>query len=150
MTRIYTRVPMEERFWKFVTPGDPDECWLWHRPGDPDGYGRIKDDSTTKTLRAHRVSYEMHVGPIPEGLCVLHRCDVRLCVNPDHLFLGTRKDNMVDAAIKGKMRGSLTPDEVLAIRANAGRMTIAEQARRLGVRWSVVSNVRSGRTFSYV
>jgi hypothetical protein len=69
-------------------------CWLWNGPVCKDGYGKVKRFG--KTLRAHRVFYEAHVAPIPEGLLVLHRCDTPKCVNPEHLFVGTQLDNERD------------------------------------------------------
>ncbi len=89
-----------QRFWEKVDTAGP--CWLWTASKDSGGYGTI--GSGGKIRKAHRVSWEMHRGPIPKGLCVLHRCDVRGCVNPEHLFLGTQDDNMKDCAAKGRIR----------------------------------------------
>lgn len=75
-------------------------CWNWTKSVSMDGYGKLKRNGIT--LRAHRVFYEAHVGPIMDGLHVLHRCDNPLCVNPEHLFLGTRSDNMQDMNQKGR------------------------------------------------
>ena len=74
-------------------------CWLWMAGKFHDGYGNFRMNDST---RAHRVAYELYVGKIPAGLQVLHRCDVRHCVNPDHLFLGTHQDNMTDCKLKGR------------------------------------------------
>lgn len=77
-------------------------CWLWHGSiCAVSGYARI--GSYNKTLYAHRVSWEMFQGAIPAGMMVCHKCDVRHCVNPNHLFLGTAKDNMQDALKKGRL-----------------------------------------------
>lgn len=75
-------------------------CWLWTDHLDKDGYGLVRDGKKMK--RPHRVSYEIKHGPIQNGLYVLHRCDVRCCVNPDHLFLGTQEDNVRDMIAKGR------------------------------------------------
>lgn len=78
-------------------------CHLWIGAVSDSGYGSVSIKG--KMRLAHRVSYELRVGPIPLGLLVLHRCDVRCCVNPDHLFLGTYADNENDKIAKGRERG---------------------------------------------
>lgn len=104
----------EERFWAKVSRGTPDQCWLWTGVLGGNGYGLLHMGSKTvrHPARAHRFSWELHNGPIPEGLWVLHKCDVKVCVNPAHLFLGDRTANMRDCAAKGRLctigRGLLT------------------------------------------
>jgi len=80
-------------------------CWIWTLRSSSDGYGQIAIDSRPK--RAHRVAWETYRGAIPEGMHVLHRCDVPLCVNPAHLFLGTGQDNMDDMTRKRRRIGAL-------------------------------------------
>ena len=86
-------------FWSRVekTPGG---CWLWTGAKFKQGYGCAWDGK--RRLKAHRFSYQCSVGDIPPGLLVLHKCDVRLCVNPDHLFVGDHKDNYDDMVAKGR------------------------------------------------
>lgn len=91
------RLPPEERFWASVDK--TETCWLW-RGKLTAGYGSMMVDG--KAYRAHRWAYERFVGPIPEGLFACHKCDVRNCVNPDHIFIGTNADNVRDMVAKGR------------------------------------------------
>lgn len=97
-SNAFRNAPLEERFHKsyFVTPSG---CWEWCGFVAQTGYGIISNNS--RRLLAHRVSYQLHHKD-PGNLCVLHRCDYRKCVNPDHLFLGTRSDNNFDKEMKGR------------------------------------------------
>jgi hypothetical protein len=94
---------VEERFWAKVRTSKG--CWEW-TACTRNGYGRLGLNGGVAD--AHRLSWEMHYGQIPNGLCVLHHCDNRLCVRPDHLFLGTRGDNIADMDAKGR-RGIYYP-----------------------------------------
>ena len=104
---------LEDRFWRFVTPGEEDECWIWTGCTNWKGYGLIRDNYVT--LKAHRVSYEIHQGPIPEGMLVCHTCDVRTCVNPKHLFIGTAQDNEDDKQSKGRHFHKLNAEQIYEI-----------------------------------
>ncbi len=128
-------------------------CWEWPLAPNTPGYGHFRFNG--KTYQAHRASYEVNVGPIPDGLCVLHTCDNRLCVRPDHLWLGTKTDNMRDMIAKGRKRGGPRPGEahhsaklsdadVAAIRASTDSQTAL--ARRYGVHQSHISRIKSGDT----
>jgi HNH endonuclease/helix-turn-helix, Psq domain len=89
------------RFWaKLDRSGD---CWLWTGECRPNGYGRLRVGA--QTMSAHRFAYETSAGPIPAGLQVLHRCDVKRCCRPDHLYVGTQLDNMRDKVERGRWRG---------------------------------------------
>lgn len=90
---------LAERFWSLVDRSDPDGCWTW-TASTIGGYGRLKVSGRQE--RAHRVSWVLANGPIPSDLLVLHRCDVRTCVRPDHLWLGTAQDNVRDMIAKGR------------------------------------------------
>lgn len=145
-----------DRFWSKVDKRGPDECWPWKAHADQNGYGRIYGHS--RVLRAHRVSWEMHNGPIPEGggyhgTCVLHRCDNPRCVNPAHLFLGTNADNAADRNSKGRSKGGclrgeanpqakLTEAQIADIRASEDVQHVI--AARFGISQQHVSNVRRG------
>jgi hypothetical protein len=116
-----------DRFWARVnkTP----TCWLWTGTILSHGYGQISlgHPSTlgSKRWRAHRFSWELHNGPIADGLVVCHRCDVPACVNPAHLFLGTQAENVHDSSQKGRKNAwglqKLNADDVLIIRSQAAR-----------------------------
>ncbi len=95
-------------------PDDQTGCWVFQGTIDSYGYGVLQRGG--KPAKAHRVAWQEHVGPIPEGLCVCHRCDNPPCVNPMHLFLGTARDNAVDRARKGRQRTKLQPPQVQEIR----------------------------------
>jgi len=79
-----------------------DDCWIWTAAKTPAGYGHFRTENYVAKKYAHRISYKLFVGKIPEGFCVLHKCDNPTCVKPDHLFLGTYKDNADDKSAKGR------------------------------------------------
>lgn len=113
------RKPIEQRFWVFVNKDGPtmphmdSPCWEWMGHRFPDGYGVIAEGGRGgKTLKAHRVSWIIHNGPIPDNQQVLHHCDNPPCPNPTHLFLGTNLDNVRDKISKGRtpnFKGELNP-----------------------------------------
>ncbi|MBO1080875.1 HNH endonuclease signature motif containing protein [Roseomonas haemaphysalidis] len=149
------------RFLDRTMPEPNSGCWLWMGRAD---YSNPRYTAATFEIRlvrfvAPRVSVAMHRGPIPVGLCVLHKCDNPLCVNPDHLFVGTRAENTADMFAKGRSRtapvlgerhgqAKLNPAAVKHIRASA--LPGNALAKQLGVSPTAVWSVRTGRTWSHV
>lgn len=105
MSNQYTWKNQIDRLMSFVSPEPNTGCWLWTGIMTRDGYGKLVTDrgDTRTNSRAHRLSYELFHGPIPNGLVVCHHCDTPLCVNPQHLFIGTVGDNVRDAVKKRRM-----------------------------------------------
>ena len=131
-------------------------CWLWTGNRDGKGYGHYRQGRLQ--LRAHRLSYAVHVGEIPHGLFVCHRCDVRLCVNPEHLFLGTALENSRDMVSKGRSphgersgHNTVTEDQVREMHSLylAGESQ-ARIARRFHVSRGLVCEVMRGRTWRHL
>jgi hypothetical protein len=120
--------PPIERFMKYVKP-QQSGCWRW-TGGIASGYGTFRigslTDGTRRPIGAHRFSYEHHRGPISDGLFVCHSCDNKLCVNPDHLFLGTNSENILDASRKGLMRTNPNKGE-----SNGRAVLTAKQVLRI-------------------
>ena len=128
-------------------------CWEWIA-GLRHGYGLIWDGNP---VGAHRVSFRLHRGSIPDGLCVLHHCDKRPCVNPAHLFLGTKADNATDRDKKGRLgphkgvfngNAKLTDAQVLEIRAS-GR-TPHSLAKQFGVTHIHIYSIFNRKTWKHI
>lgn len=115
-------------------------------------YGKIAVNG--KQRPAHRVAYELYRGPIPDGMLVCHKCDVRVCVNPDHLFLGTHADNMRDRSAKGRTaigersRSTLSNEDALTIHRSTLRTSTL--ARKFGVSEGCIFGIRTGVTWTHV
>lgn len=144
------------RFWEKVVK--TEGCWLWTgKSFSSYGYGLLHIRGRGM-VRAHRLSWEIHHGLIPDGLWVLHHCDVPRCVRPDHLFLGTHADNMADAHRKGRLvcgqrhsRTLLNPEKVLQIRADiASGMTYTQVANKFGVSRGAIQRVIDRRNWKHV
>jgi DNA-binding transcriptional regulator YiaG len=144
------------------------DCRVWTGARRPDGYGLVSD--RCRTRRVHVAAWEAAHGPVPEGVCVLHRCDNRACFEVTHLFLGSRRDNHADMMQKGREivhpenlvpgyhgprgeahhKAKLTADDVAEIRRLAGAVPQRELARRYGVTQSSVWAAVTGRTWQGV
>lgn len=95
--------PAYSRFWRYVPTKHPKLCWEWSGSKDSRGYGQLSDGAARSPIKAHRLSWQIHFGDIPEGLNVCHACDNPSCVNPKHLLLGTQVANALDMSKKGRM-----------------------------------------------
>lgn len=156
---------IEQRFWAKVSiPEGQNGCWLWLAGTSPMGYGRIQLPRAGGVIFAHRMSWILTKGPIPEGMFVCHHCDNPPCVNPTHLFLGTARDNIRDCITKGRFKflrpslgvtncnAKLTPERVIELRHRYARgETLSSLSRsfkmaRSSLRWAV--NGRSWKAVS--
>lgn len=157
-----------ERFWEKVNK--TETCWLWTANKNNMGYGLFRPGGLASKRLAHRISYEMENGPIPEGMCALHRCDTPACVNPAHIFLGTKKDNVADMDAKGRRvigwnpnnkppiyKGSknpqakLTEEKVLEIRARlASGAFVRALAREFRVDRKTLMRIRDRESWKHI
>lgn len=143
---------IQSRFWSKVDKSG--ECWEW-RAHARKGYGSIKVNG--KAMYAHRLSWEMQNGSIPDGLKVLHRCDNPLCVNPAHLFIGTQKDNMEDRESKGRGadrrgnkngRSKIPAESIPAIMASTE--SLSGLAARYGVSKTAIRYIRIRKNWAHI
>lgn len=146
--------PLAERFWEKVDKRGSDECWLWRGAIGRHGYGNL-GSGNGRTLRAHRVSYELAHGTIPPGLVICHRCDEPRCVNPMHLFAASQSLNLQDMANKGRStQGGRSPsarlddEAVLTIRST--NIAQVELARRFGVSLMTISLAKRRLTWRHL
>jgi hypothetical protein len=149
-------VPFEQRFWSKVNK--TDGCWLWTGADNGFGYGVIGEafGKRKRIVYAHRYSYELHHGPIAPGLYVCHRCDVKRCVNPAHLFQGTAADNIHDMISKGRRRsydrhGERNPRALMTVATvrqfralRAEGWTLARLAQQFGIGTTQASRIARG------
>ena len=142
------RFQLADRFRQNYGVVPETECWIWLGPKNKAGYGKISHGSRGNALNlyAHRVSWQLHYGPIPKGLIICHRCDQPSCVNPVHLFIGTQADNLADRDRKGRNpRIRLTKSDVKYIRELPDTVRLRDIARVLGMNAGYLKLVRNGK-----
>ncbi len=137
---------------------DSAGCWIWQRAKSSRGYGQIWYGK--KSTQAHRLSYQLFVGPIPEGMHICHHCDVPACINPEHLFPGTDRDNALDCVKKGRRpkvgpdRGTckhahLTLEQAAIVRQKIATRSgsLYDLAKELGISYYVIAGISNGRNY---
>ena len=138
-------------------------CWEW-QGSKCNGYGRMvigsRTDGTRRTIQTHRASYELKYGEIPEGMEICHKCDNPCCINPDHLFAGTRQDNIDDRERKGRnnppkgekhAKAKLTEQDVLDIRAKrAEGKSFGKLAQEYGVHKRTIQDAVIGKNWGFL
>ena len=146
-------IPIEQRFWKYINKNGLNGCWTWIGAKNKNGYGQIDNKGT------HRISWELHNGPIPKGLCVCHKCDEPSCVNPEHLFLGTFEKNSQDMTNKNRQakgekinNSKLKEWQVLEIRVKyeTGKYTTEQLAGEYNVNKSTIRRIVKKITWKHI
>lgn len=153
---------LEDRFPLYYEKNDETDCWEWKMTLDKWGYGGIRDDDG-KTRRAHRVSYKLHKGEIPDGAYICHTCHNECCVNPDHLYAGNAQSNVDDAIERGTFletrpqgeqvgTSKLVESEVRELKRkyNSGDYTQSELADEYGIGQTQVSRIVRGEWWQHV
>lgn len=159
------RLPLEQRFWKHVDVRSPDECWPWTAKSKISGYGVISTGGRRgKKVLAHRLSWQIHNGDMPEsdsyhGAVVMHTCDNPECVNPSHLVVGEQADNVDDMIAKGRKvsnppcgerhkNSKLTDEQVRQIKTS--KISGEVLAKKYGCNRCTINRIRSGKSWKHV
>jgi hypothetical protein len=152
-----------QRFWDSSIPEPNSGCFLWTKALTGTGYGQFRAgslrDGTRRNVTASRYACELVHGAIPDGMQALHKCDNKICVNPDHLYIGTRSDNAKDAFARHRKiphrlvgadnpRAKLSEDQIRTIRDSEERS--ADLARRYGLSKTQVGHIRSRKSWAHV
>lgn len=142
------RIPLSQKIEQSIVRIPESGCWIWMKSVNHRGYGHTCLGRGTH-ISAHRASYEEKYGPIPNGLMALHSCDVRSCVNPDHIFLGTQQDNMTDKVNKkrqanGEKHGMSKLTKEQAFEAKFGTEKASSLSKRFGCSATIIRQIRNG------
>jgi hypothetical protein len=157
-SEVQFRGPDAERFWRKVERTGPDECWHWKIKKGLNQYGQFRSYDLKRPIGAHVFSFYLANHYIPPE--IMHKCDVRSCVNPKHLQAGTRKLNMADMKAKGRAPiierpkgedhhgAKLTAGDVRAIRASSDGLK--KLARQYGVNFTTIAAIRRRKTWTHI
>ena len=141
---------LADRFEEKVSVGWPSGCWLWTGALNGVGYGKISIGVRGEGTRdAHRVAWELFRGVISKQFSVLHKCDVRSCVNPEHLFLGTHHENMYDMRLKGRQSNRRVTEELVIKIRSSGKSSLDIQ-REFGLSQGCVTAILSRKTWKHI
>lgn len=146
------------RFDTYVVNNGENYCWDWTGSDSGNGYGCMRFPQ--KVVSAHRIRWTIHYGPIPKGMHVLHKCDVKECTNPKHLYLGTNADNMRDKRLKGRsarLRGDKSPSSILTEKKVGRIKTLLKKgvkvrvlAEKYKVSKGAIENIKRGNNWKTV
>lgn len=166
LARYYTDDELREKLLANCIPEPNSGCWIWTASAEQHGYGHLwlGAGRGQRTTGAHRLSYTLFVGPIPDGLLVMHKCDNPPCINPDHLSVGSLRDNMYDCMAKGRMRrgqfpgekhyrAKLTDEQVLEIRRTYPHGQLGARkvfAEKYGVAPFTIASIVAGETWKHL
>ena len=143
-----SRIPISEKIANKVVKIPEAGCWIWLGSITKHGYGKMTLGTKTN-ISAHRASYELKHGAIPKGMLALHHCDIKCCVNPDHIFLGTQQANMDDKVLKNRQangikHGMSKLTEEQAKEAKFGNVKPTELAKKFNCSATIIRQIRNG------
>lgn len=147
---------LKERFYSKFIVNSENGCWEWAANRFPKGYGCFKLNG--KSNAAHRISYKIHVGEIKERMVICHKCDNPCCVNPNHLFMGTQKENLQDRNLKGRSikghkngRCILTEKDIPIIKSLLKeKIDQRDIAKKFGVAQTTISSIKLNKSWSHL
>jgi len=148
------RTPIEARIWSKVTKSA--RCWNWNGSKSPFGHGYIRlPGRKGKLVMVHRIIFELYRGEIPKGMSVLHRCDNPACVNPEHLWIGTKSENTYDMIVKGRYKGghgrALNHAQVLEIRRlHSNGFSVSQLSKMFSICKRQIWKIHTGRSWKSI